>query len=133
MPTRHDDLRDELVAILGAGRELTADADAQLADAFVHFLERRQAADLAPALPGQTAHQPHYSLYLAGGMWGAAGMFLLLLLLLGTPTAGQFIVASVVVLSLIAALSRALLFMARHGWRLPHVHVTVSGEADTLR
>ena len=35
MQSRHDELRDELVAILGAGRELTGATDQQLADAFI--------------------------------------------------------------------------------------------------
>jgi hypothetical protein len=130
MQTKHDELRDELVAILGAGRELTADADTQLADAFVHFLEQQRAPEITRAPVVETPHQPHYSLKLAGAMWGAALMFLFLLLVLDDPRPEVFIAASVMLLSLVAAVSRAFLFMARHGWRMPHIHVSVAADRE---
>jgi hypothetical protein len=60
---------------------------------------------------------------MAGGAWGAALMFLLLLLLLDNPDPSAFIAVAVVLLGLIAALTRAFLYMARYGWRLPRIHV----------
>ena len=60
---RQEELRDELVAILGAGRELTPDADDQLADAFVRFLERQESQSVRSST---VPHQPHYSIALTG-------------------------------------------------------------------
>src|SRR5947209_14177253 len=121
MDTRHDDLRDELVALLGAGRELSADTDRQLADAFIRFLERDReiAPQRAPAI--EAAHQPHYYLRLAGAAWGAALLFLFLLLVLDDPSPSSFLLACILVLSVVAAVTRSFLYLARNGWRLPQV------------
>lgn len=133
MQTRHDELRDELVAVLSAGRELSAETDTQLADAFLHYLEDQQEHEAEGAATVETPHQPHYSLMLAGGAWGAALMFLFLLLVLDNPNPGTFVVASVVILSLVAAFTRAFLYLARHGWQLPHVHVTIATPSGKAR
>ncbi|HEX6507379.1 MAG TPA: hypothetical protein VF221_07085 [Chloroflexota bacterium] len=126
MHTRHDELRDELVAILGAGRELSADSDRQLADAFVHYLEQEPERVSENVVPAEAPHQPHYSLKIAGGAWGAALMFLFLLLLLDNPSPGVFLVTAVVILSIVAVLTRGFLYMARHDWRMPRVRITVA-------
>lgn len=125
MDTRHDELRDELVALLGAGRELSADTDRQLADAFVRFLDQRQEIELPRPAPIEPTHQPHYSLRIAGALWGAALMFLFLLLVLDNPRPETFLLACIVVLSLVMAVTRSFLYLARNGWRLPHVHVSI--------
>lgn len=129
MHTHHDELRDELVAILGASRELSADTDIQLADAFLRYLKREQERTIADVGPVETPHQPHYSLEVAGGAWGAALMFLFLLLVLDRPEPLAFVMVSVLVLSLIAALTRAFLYLARYGWRIPRVRVSVAPPA----
>ena len=123
---RHDELRDELVAILGAGRELSPDTDMQLADAFLRCLERQEERELADAVPMAAPHQPHYSLAAAGGAWGAALMFLFLFLVLDEPDPLAFLMVSVVVLSLVAAVTRAFLYLARYGWQLPQVRVSIA-------
>jgi VIT1/CCC1 family predicted Fe2+/Mn2+ transporter len=120
---RYDELRDELVAILGAGRELSADTDRQLAEAFLHVMERQLTQQGTEAASEDTPHQPHYSLMLAGSAWGAALMFLFLLLVLDDPNPFAFILVSVVLLSLVALVTRAFLYLARYGWQLPHVRV----------
>jgi hypothetical protein len=125
MDTRHDELRDELVALLGAGRELSADTDRQLADAFVRFLDQRQEIELPRPAPIEPAHQPHYSLRIAGALWGAALMFLFLLLVLDNPRPEKFLLGCIVVLTLVMAVTRSFLYLARNGWRLPHVHVSI--------
>lgn len=124
MESRHDELRDELVAILGAARELSTDTDKQLADAFIRYLEipERQSEEIRPI---EEPHQPHYSLKLAGGSWGAALMFLVILLTVGHPTAFNFLLASIVILSLVFFATRIFLYMARR-WRVPHIRVTVA-------
>src|SRR5947209_5934786 len=114
MQTHHDELRDELVAILSAGRELSSETDTQLADAFLHYLERQQEHEPEHAPAVESPHQPHYSLMLAGAAWGAAVMFLFLLLLLDNPNPVGFVLVSVLLLSMIAALTRAFLYLARH-------------------
>lgn len=126
MQRYHDELRDELVAILGASRELPADTDAQLAEAFVGFLEQRQSPDIRAQIPLESSHQPHYSLKLAGAAWGAALMFLFLLLVLDNPDPVAFIVVSGLLLACVAAVTRTFLYMARYGWRAPHVQVTIT-------
>lgn len=126
MRKQHAELRDELVAILGAGRELTPDTDRQLADSFIRFLDsqRDDAGDRSHESPKD--HQPHYSLTLTGAAWGATLMFLLLLLLLSDLSPFLFLIAAVSLLSLVAAATRGFLFMARTGWRLPRVKVIVA-------
>ena len=123
METQHDELRDELVAILGAGRELTGDTDRQLADAFVHFLEHRQDPETKVRVVAELPHQPHYSLMAAGGAWGAGLMFLFLLLLLDHPQPSTFLLATIVILAVVAALTHAFLFMARYGWKALRITV----------
>jgi hypothetical protein len=118
MTSRHEELRDELVAILGAGRELTPEVDHQLADAFLRALEQPR----EPA-PAESLHQPHYSLLLAGSAWGAALMFLFCGLVFGHPTATQFLVVAVIALSLVTVATRSLLYLARHDWQLPQVRL----------
>ena len=86
----------------------------------------RQEPEAGEKTPIDTPHQPHYSLKLAGAAWGAALMFLFLLLVLDDPNPMTFIVVSVVLLSLVAAVTRAFLYMARYGWRPPHVRITVA-------
>lgn len=132
MQTRQDELRDELVAILGAGRELSRETDAQLADAFLRYLEIAQEPDIAHLTPMDEPHQPHYSLAVAGGLWGAALMFLFCLLTVNRPDAAPFMVVSIVLLSLVYALTRGFLYLASHGWRLPSVHVTIAPPAGVL-
>jgi hypothetical protein len=126
MQTRHNELRDELVAILGAGRELSEETDVQLAEAFLHYLDTQQERETAAVVPAETPHQPHYSLMAAGGMWGAALMFLFLLLTLDAPNPIAVLMVSIVVLSLVAAITRAFVYLARYGWQLPRVHVKVA-------
>ena len=126
MPTQHDELRDELVAILGAARELTPETDRQLADAFMRYLEHEPQPEIGGVVTVDTPHQPHSSLALAGGIWGTAGMFLFLLLVLDHPGPVDFIVASVLLLSLIAGITRGLLYIARTGWRVPSVRITIA-------
>ena len=123
MQTRHDDLRDELVAILGAGRELSPDADRQLADAFVRYLEHEDTREVSRATLIEAPHQPHYSLVAAGFAWGASLMFLLLLLLLGNPNTMGYMLFLVLFVAVLAALTRGFLYMARYGWRFPRVTV----------
>ena len=123
MQTRHEDLRDELVAILGAGRELSPDADRQLADAFVRFLEQEDTREVSRAAPVEAPHQPHYSLVAVGLAWGASLMFLLLLLLLDQPEPIGYVLFLIVFLAALAALTRGFLYMARYGWRFPRVTV----------
>jgi len=106
--TQHEELRDELVAILGAGRELTGDTDRQLADAFVHFLEHRQDPETKVRVVAELPHQPHYSLMAAGGAWGTGLMFLFLLLLLDHPQPSTFLLATIVILAVVAALTHAM-------------------------
>lgn len=123
MQSRHDELRDELVAILGASRELSPDVDHQLADAFLRALNRAGGPERRQPRAVQTLHQPHYSLRLAGGAWGAALMFLLCGLMFGHPTASEFFTVAVVVLALVSIATRAFLYMARHDWQVPHVRL----------
>ncbi len=70
MQSRQEELRDELIAILGASRELTPDVDHQLADAFLRALNRAGEMDRKQPAASERLHQPHYSLRLAGGAWG---------------------------------------------------------------
>lgn len=123
MQTRHDELRDELVAILSAGRELSPDADRQLADAFVRYLESQDTEEHAPIKPAEAPHQPHYSLVGAGAAWGASLMFLFLLLVLDNPDPLGYIVFLILFLVVLAALTRGFLYLARYGWRFPHITV----------
>jgi hypothetical protein len=44
----HDELRDELVAVLGATRELSPDTDRELAEAFMRRVERLSALSTRP-------------------------------------------------------------------------------------
>ncbi|GAC1508987.1 MAG: hypothetical protein NVS2B16_06700 [Chloroflexota bacterium] len=126
MQTRNEQMRDELLAILAAGRELSPTTDKQLAEAFIRFLDD----DTTPSPHGTGApgecHQPHYSLQLAGGIWGAALMFLVLALILGRPDFNQFVGPALLVLVLATVLSSAVLFVARNGWHVPHVRISVS-------
>lgn len=129
MDVRQNELRDELVAILGAGRELTPDVDRQLADAFLRYLAHHE----EQLVPEVEPHQPHYSLKVAGGAWGAALMFLFLLLVLDDPNPVAFITASVVLLAIVALVTRAFLFLARYGWQVPRVQVHVTPRMRRLR
>lgn len=131
MQTRHGNIHDELVAILGASRELTADSDPELADAFLRYLEREQNG--GKPRPEEIPRQPHYSLKLAGAAWGATLMFLFLLLLLDRPSAADFVFFSVLLLSLVAAITRGFLYLARSGWKVPHVRVTVAVSDKNVR
>ncbi len=126
MSSRHDELRDELLVILGAGRELSPEADKQLAEAFIRFLEQERAPESRKARPDQACEQPHYSLQIAGGIWGVALTFLVLALIIGHPTFAQFIGPAAIVLVLAAVLSSALLYLARNDWHVPQVRVSVS-------
>lgn len=123
MESRHDELRDELVAILGASRELSPDVDHQLADAFLRALRQADAPAPRRQEAGEPLHQPHYSLRIVGGAWGAALMFLLCGIVFGHPTADEFFVVAVILLSLVAITTRAFLYLARHDWTLPRVRV----------
>lgn len=125
MQSRQDDLRDELIAILGAGRELTPDVDHQLADAFLRALDRAgEMEQKQPAAP-QRLHQPHYSLQLAGGAWGAALMFLFCGIVWARPSTDQFLGVAVIALTLVAVATRIFLYLARHDWQLPHVRLVL--------
>lgn len=128
MQSRHDTLRDELVAVLGAGRELPVDVDRQLADAFLHYLEHEEELERTSVDVVEAPHQPHYSLKVVGGTWGAALMFLFLLLLLDNPNPVAYLLLSAVLLTLVAAVTRALLYLARYGWQLPRVKVVPAGK-----
>jgi hypothetical protein len=44
----HDELRDELIAVLGATRELSPDTDRELAEAFMRRVERLSALSTRP-------------------------------------------------------------------------------------
>jgi hypothetical protein len=123
MHERHNELREELVAILGAGRELPADVDRQLADAFLHYLERQEDRQAADAARLAVPHQPHYSLTIAGGVWGAALMFLFLVLVLDNPNPLAFILVAALVLGIVTAITRTFLYLARYGWQMPHIKV----------
>lgn len=126
MNSRHDELREELLAVLGAGRELSPEADKQLAEAFIRFLEQEQIPESGKVRPHEACHQPHTSLQIAGGIWGAALMFLVLAVIIGHPTFGQFVGPAVAVLALAIALSSSLLYLARNDWHVPRVRVSVS-------
>ncbi len=52
-------------------------------------------------------------------------MFLLLALVIGTPTFGEFALAAALVLWLAAAASSSLLILAWNGWHVPHIHVSL--------
>ncbi|HZU12301.1 MAG TPA: hypothetical protein VFB58_05635 [Chloroflexota bacterium] len=123
MTSRHEELRDELVAILGAGRELSPDVDHQLAEAFLRALEKGDEPLTRGTSPVEQLHQPHYSLRIAGGAWGAALMFLLAAIIWGHPTADQFIGVAIILLLLVAIATRSFLYLARHDWQLPHVRL----------
>ncbi len=131
MESRHDELRDELVAILGASRELTPDVDHQLADAFLRALKHAETSGLKAPEAAPPLHQPHSSLQLAGAAWGAALMFLLCAIMWARPSGDQFIVVSVILLSLVAAATRAFLYLARHDWQLPRLRL-VAGASSHL-
>lgn len=126
MKSRQDGLRDELLAILAASRELSSDADAPLAEAFVHFLEEERTPRKLDREVNEACHQPHYSLQLAGGIWGAALMFLLMAVILGHPTFGQFVGPAVLILALAGTVSSALLYLARNDWQVPRLSVSVT-------
>jgi hypothetical protein len=118
---RHAELRDELVAILGAGRELSDDSDRDLADAFIRHLERGEAEPQE-----RDPHQPHYSLMVAGAMWGMTAIFLFLLLVLNNPKPVYFVVAASLLLVAVRIVSRTFLFLARTGWQRPYIQLTVT-------
>jgi hypothetical protein len=102
--------------MLGAGRELTPDVDRQLADAFLRALKRTEEPEI---------HQPHYSLRIAGGVWGAALMFLLCAIIWARPPADQFLIVAVVLLTLVALSTRTFLYLTRHARRLPQVRIVL--------
>jgi hypothetical protein len=131
MQSRHDELRDELVAILGASRELSPDVDHQLADAFLRALN--QVEEPQPRRPGavEALHQPHYSIRLSGAAWGAALMFLFCGLAFGHPSASQFFTVAVVLLALVSIATRAFLYMARHDWQVPHIRLVLPAARGT--
>jgi hypothetical protein len=125
MQTRGEELRDELISILGAGRELSPETDGQLADAFMRFLEGQERGGGERAGGLSHPHQPHYSLQMSGAAWGAVLTLLFILLTVGNPPPLPYIIVCVVLLSLTAVLTRTFLYLARHGWRAPRVEVSV--------
>jgi hypothetical protein len=131
MQSRHDELRDELVAILGASRELTPDVDQQLADAFLRALEQAREPERQPLKPPARLHQPHYSLQIAGGAWGAVLMFLLCGLIWARPSADQFMGVAVIGLVVVAVATRTFLYLARHDWQLPHLRLVFPPASGT--
>lgn len=131
MQSRQDELRDELIAILGAGRELTPDVDHQLADAFLRALNRAGEMDRKQSVAPERFHQPHYSLRLAGGAWGAALMFLLCALVWARPSADQFMGVAVVLLTLVAIGARIFLYLARHDFQVPHLRLVSPSARST--
>jgi len=130
MTETREDLREQLLAILGAGRELTPDTDRQLADAFLRHLEIRE----IPPAPMHHAelHQPHYSLVAAGMICGAT-----ILGLLGAWASGPIdqnvfshVLATVLIVAVVAAITRTLLYMARHSYHLPRIRVDLMPRED---
>jgi hypothetical protein len=134
MPPTDHEVRDELIAILGAARELPPDAHPQLADSFVAYLARRDRP--RSDLP---LRQPSNSLVLAGMIWGIALVSLVYvwgqMLVSGDPgidpsAAG---IGTIVIIALAAALARVVLYLGRHGWRLPHLHIALSHPEEEKR
>jgi hypothetical protein len=125
MQSRHDDLRDELLAILGASRELPAEADRQLAEAFIRFVDRPPEPTGGESGAVEPCHESHYTLQIAGGIWGAALTFLTMALVIGHPTFDQFIVPAVLVLVLAAVLSRGVRYLGRNDWHAPVLQISI--------
>ena len=127
MPRTHHEVRDELIAILGAARELPPQADRHLADEFVIFLTQRDRPNSDVLLK-----QSPNSLVLAGMIWGIAILSLVYVwaqMLLGGESGSDPSgagIATVIVIVLAASLARAVLYLGRHGWRIPHLHITIS-------
>lgn len=124
MQSRHDDLRDELLAILGASRELSPEADKQLAETFVRFVERVPDSKIE-AKTAEPCHESHYTLQIAGAIWGAALTFLTMALVIARPTFDEFFVPALLVLLLAAVLSKGLRYLGRNDWHAPVVHVSI--------
>jgi hypothetical protein len=127
MPPTDHEVRDEFIAILGAARELPPDVDRQLADAFVAYLARRD----RPKSDVLTRPPPNAFL-LAGMIWGIAILSLVYvwgqILVSGDPESDPSVagIATIVVIALAASLARVVLYLGRHRWRIPHLHIAIS-------
>lgn len=137
MGAMRDELRDELVAVLGASRELKPEADERLAEMFLERLQgpgtkMRRGKEVAP-------HQPHYSLVLVGALWGVAPLWLLSFPwysythAVDGPDRVGFTIFCLGVLLLLALVTRAFLYLARYGWHLPRIRVNVAPPQSKMR
>jgi len=134
MSDTREDLRRDLTATLYASRELMPDVDSVLVDAFLDRVERTYAAKPRPRQ--REGFSGGTSLVVVGALWGTLAALLI-------PTSLRVYSASrdvvgllfdlillVLIVLLAVALSRAILYVGRHGWQVPRLRITLSPIQD---
>ncbi len=127
MSDTREDLRRDLTATLYASRELMPDVDPVLVDLFLDRVERTYAAKPRPRQ--REGFSGGTSLVVVGALWGALAALLI-------PTSLRVYSASrdvvgllfdlILIVLLAVALSRAILYVGRHGWQVPRLRITLS-------
>lgn len=123
-----DDLRDDVMALLAAGRELGPEADADLATVFRDRLQNHPSRRLSPSY--WQIYRRAASMAFVGVVWLAAVAILVLIpydyyLHDSDVQSGYYSHVVPSVLTVAIALTVMVCLVNLSGWRLPHVRIIV--------